>query len=236
MNRIARKSISVFVSLLMIMSFAMPTWARDIAAKEMTLTILGTSDMHGNLTSWSYEANKDYANSGFARTATLVKETKAQNSNTLVIDNGDTIQGTILTDDLYNSDLTKPNPVMDIMNVIGYDSMTLGNHEFNFGTEMIRKIEKEADFPILSTNTYVKETGENFVTPYIVKEVGDVKVGILGLTVPSIPRWDANKEGVKDLEFKHMADEAEKYVKILKEKEQVDVIVATAHAGLESRH
>ena len=134
MNRIARKSISVFVSLLMIMSFAMPTWARDRAAKEMTLTILGTSDMHGNLTSWSYEANKDYANSGFARTATLVKETKAQNPNTLVIDNGDTIQGTILTDDLYNSDLTKPNPVMDIMNVIGYDSMTLGNHEFNFGT------------------------------------------------------------------------------------------------------
>lgn len=236
MNRIARKSISVFVSLLMIMSFAMPTWARDRAAKEMTLTILGTSDMHGNLTSWSYEANKDYANSGFARTATLVKETKAQNPNTLVIDNGDTIQGTILTDDLYNSDLTKLNPVMDIMNVIGYDSMTLGNHEFNFGTEMIKKIEKEADFPILSANTYVKETGQNFVTPYIVKEVGDVKVGILGLTVPSIPRWDANKEGVKDLEFKHMADEAEKYVKILKEKEQVDVIVATAHAGLESRH
>lgn len=134
MNRIARKSISVFVSLLMIMSFAMPTWARDRAAEEMTLTILGTSDMHGNLTSWSYEANKDYANSGFARTATLVKETKVQNPNTLVIDNGDTIQGTILTDDLYNSDLTKPNPVIDIMNVIGYDSMTLGNHEFNFGT------------------------------------------------------------------------------------------------------
>ena len=134
MNGIARKSISVFVSLLMIMSFAMPTWARDRAAEEMTLTILGTSDMHGNLTSWSYEANKDYANSGFARTATLVKETKVQNPNTLVIDNGDTIQGTILTDDLYNSDLTKPNPVMDIMNVIGYDSMTLGNHEFNFGT------------------------------------------------------------------------------------------------------
>ena len=231
-----RKFISVFTALLMLLSFGMPTWARASSEEVMTLTILGTSDMHGNLTSWSYEANKDYANSGWARAATLVKETRAQNPNTLVIDNGDSIQGTILTDDLYNSDLTKPNPVIDIMNGIGYDSMTLGNHEFNFGTEMIKKIEKEAKFPILSANIYVKATGENLVKPYTVKEVGGVKVGILGLTVPSIPRWDANKEGIKDLEFKHMADEAEKYVKWLKEKEQVDIIVATAHAGLESRH
>lgn len=236
MNKVARKAISIFVSVLMILSFAMPIGASEPAVKETKLTILGTSDMHGNLTSWSYEASKDYENSGFARMATLVKETKSENPNTLVIDNGDTIQGTILTDDLYNSDLSKPNPMIDMMNFIGYDSMTLGNHEFNFGTALIEKLVKEATFPILSANTYVKATGENFVEPYVIKEVDGVKVGILGLTVPSIPRWDANKQGVKDLEFKHMADEAEKYVKILKEKEKVDVIVAAAHAGLDSRH
>ncbi|MEG0386959.1 MAG: 5'-nucleotidase C-terminal domain-containing protein, partial [Niameybacter sp.] len=124
----------------------------------------------------------------------------------------------------------------DMMNYMGYDSMTLGNHEFNFGVSLIKKLQKEANFPLLSANIYNKGTSENFVTPYIVKEFEGVKVGVLGLTVPSIPSWDANKEGIKDLEFKHMADEAEKYVKILKEEEKVDVIVATAHAGLRSRH
>lgn len=236
MRRIARKSISILVALLMMLSFTTPTWGKEAEVKEVKLTILGTSDMHGNLTSWSYEAGKDYENSGFARMATVVKQTRAQNPNTLVIDNGDLIQGTILTDDLYNTDLSKPNPMIDVMNYIGYDSMTLGNHEFNFGTDLIKKFEKEAKFPILSANTYVKATGEHFVKPYTVKEVDGVKVGILGLTVPSILKWDANKQGIKDLEFKHMADEAEKYVKILKEKEKVDVIVATAHAGLEGRH
>ncbi|MGL6173331.1 MAG: bifunctional metallophosphatase/5'-nucleotidase, partial [Cellulosilyticaceae bacterium] len=237
MKRQGKKYLSLLLSIMMVFAMAFPTFAATTpGTKEVKLTVLGTSDMHGNLTSWSYEAQKDYANNGFARVATLVKETKAKNPNTLVIDNGDTIQGTILTDDLYNADLTKPNPVMDVMNFIGYDAMTLGNHEFNFGMKMVDKLEKEANFPILSANIYNKATGEHLVEPYIIKEVEGIKVGILGLTVPSIMNWDANKEGIKDYEYKHMADEAEKYVKILKEKEKVDVIIATAHAGLDSRH
>lgn len=237
MKRQKKKYLSLLLSVVMVFAMAFPSFAATTQVpKEVKLTILGTSDMHGNLTSWSYESQKDYANSGFARVATLVKEAKTQNPNTLVIDNGDTIQGTILTDDLYNTDLTKPNPVIDVMNFIGYDAMTLGNHEFNFGMKMVDKLEKEADFPILSANIYNKKTGEYLVEPYVIKEVEGIKVGILGLTVPSIMSWDANKEGIKDYEYKHMADEAEKYVKVLKEKEKVDVIVATAHAGLESRH
>ncbi|MEG1149465.1 MAG: 5'-nucleotidase C-terminal domain-containing protein, partial [Niameybacter sp.] len=237
MKKGTRKGLSCLLALIMVFAMSMPAYVKAAPAnEEVKITILGTSDMHGNLTSYVYEAGKDYENSGFARTATLVKETRSENPNTLVIDNGDTIQGTIMTDDLYNADLSKPNPVMDMMNYMGYDSMTLGNHEFNFGVSLIKKLQKEANFPLLSANIYNKGTSENFVTPYIVKEFEGVKVGVLGLTVPSIPSWDANKEGIKDLEFKHMADEAEKYVKILKEEEKVDVIVATAHAGLRSRH
>ncbi|MGL4799384.1 MAG: 5'-nucleotidase C-terminal domain-containing protein [Cellulosilyticaceae bacterium] len=236
MKRKTRKFLSCMAAVVLSFSMLMPTQIQAQTPDEMKLTILGTSDMHGNLTSWSYEANKDYENSGFARTATLVNEVRKENPNTLVIDNGDTIQGTILTDELYNKDLSKPNPVIAMMNYIGYDSMTLGNHEFNFGTGLIRKLEKEATFPLLAANIYKAGTDESFVKPYVVKEVGDVKVGIVGFTVPSVPRWDANKQGIKELSFEHMANEAEKYVKILKEEEKVDVIVATAHAGLESRH
>lgn len=236
MKRNFKKILSMALSVAMLGNMGLPVFANTTETEPVQITVLGTSDMHGNLTSWSYEASKDYGNSGFARVATLVKQTKAENPNTIVIDNGDTIQGTILTDDIYNADFTKPNPVMDIMNYIGYDAMTLGNHEFNFGTDLILKMQKEADFPLLSANTYKKGTQETFVEPYIIQEIDGVKVGILGLTIPSIPSWDANKQGVKDLEFNHMADEAEKYVDILENKEDVDIIIATAHAGLESRH
>ena len=75
-----------------------------------------------------------------------MKEVREENPNTLLIDNGDTIQGTLVTDDLYNYDLEKPNPVIDVMNFMGYDSMTLGNHEFNFGLDLLKKIERKLNF------------------------------------------------------------------------------------------
>ncbi|MGM0380074.1 MAG: 5'-nucleotidase C-terminal domain-containing protein, partial [Bacillota bacterium] len=162
------------------------------------------------------------------------KDVRSENPNTLVVDNGDTVQGTILTDDLYNLEkIDEPNPIINIMNEIGYDAMVLGNHEFNFGLDLIKKIRKEANFPILSANTYYKDDGSNFVDSYIIKEVEGVKVGILGLTVPSIPRWDGPK--VKPLEFKHMAKEAKKYSEKMRD-EGADVIFVAAHAGLETRH
>lgn len=195
------------------------------------ITVLGTSDMHGAINSWAYESDKDNGNMGLARIHSIVKQVKGENPNTLVIDNGDTIQGSIMTDDLYNADLSKPNPMIDMMNFVGYDVMTLGNHEFNFGLQLIDKMVKEAEFPILSANIYKKEDGSNLVEPYIVKDIDGVKVGILGLTVPSVPKYDGSK--VESLEFMHMAEEAKKYVQILKEQEGVDIIIATVHAGLD---
>ncbi|WP_202707375.1 5'-nucleotidase C-terminal domain-containing protein [Sporosalibacterium faouarense] len=200
---------------------------------DITITVLGTSDIHGAVNSWAYESNTDYGDIGLVRIASIVNSVKSENPNTLLIDNGDTLQGSILTDDLYNSDLTKPNPMIDMMNFIGYDAMVLGNHEFNFGLDLINKAVEEANFPILSANTYNKADDSHFVKPYIIKEVDGVKVGILGLTVPSIPRWDGPK--VESLTFKHMGQEAKKYAEELKEK-GADIIVASVHAGLDTRH
>lgn len=230
-----KRKLSFALALIMAFSvcFSMPiTGFAATDANNMTLTVLGTSDIHGTITSWSYESNKDTLDRGMTHVKTYVDSVKKENKNTLVIDNGDTIQGTILTDDLYNKDMTVKNPVIEMMNYIGYDSMTLGNHEFNFGLPTVEKIMKEAKFPILSANIYNKKDGKNFATPYVVKTVNGVKVGILGLSVPTIKTWDSSK--VTSLEFKHMAEEAKKYVKILKEQEKVDVIFASVHAGLDS--
>ncbi len=232
-----KRKLSFSLALVMMLSvcFSAPITGFAAAdANNMMLTVLGTSDMHGTITSWSYEGNTDTADRGLTHVKTIVDSVRKENPNTLLIDNGDTIQGTILTDDLYNKDMTVKNPMIEMMNYVGYDSMTLGNHEFNFGLETVEKIKKEAKFPVLSANIYYAKDGKNFATPYTIKTVNGAKVAILGLSVPSIKSWDASK--VTSLEFKHMAEEAKKYVKILKEKEKVDVIIVSAHSGLESRH
>jgi len=205
-------------------------------AQEETvhLTILGTTDVHGNIYNWSYEDQKE-DNVGFAMIYSVVKAVRQENPNTILLDNGDTTQGTILTDDLYNTELVNElHPIMDVMNFMGYDAMTLGNHEFNFGTDFIDKLVKEADFPILGANIYYKSDGKNFVKPYTVKEIAGIKVGILGFATPNIPRWDGPK--VTHLQFEAMHTAAQKYIKELKEKEGVDLIVVSCHAGLEGEY
>ncbi|WBW99154.1 5'-nucleotidase C-terminal domain-containing protein [Oceanirhabdus sp. W0125-5] len=238
-SRLSKKYLSVLTMLFMLFSISSPVFADETSSTttddaKVILTLLGTSDLHGATNSWSYESKMDYGNVGLERVSTIYKIIKEENPNTLLFDIGDTIQGSIMTDDLYNNNADEKQPMIDIMSFIGYDAMALGNHEFNFGTALIKKFEKEASFPILSANTYYKEDGSHFVKPYVIKEVAGIKIGILGLTVPSIPRWDGPK--VEDLKFEHMAQEAKKYTKILKEEEKVDIIVCLAHAGLETRH
>jgi len=230
MNLTVKKFLSLIVMISMLIGvFATPVMATE--EETVKITILGTTDIHGNIYNWSYENGKE-DNVGLAKVYSVVQEVRAENPNTILVDNGDTIQGTILTDDLYNTTkIEEPHAVIDVMNFMGYDSMTLGNHEFNFGLDLINKIVEEAEFPILSANIYNKEGGTSFVEPYTIKEVAGIKVGIIGLTHPNVSTWDRDK--VTSLEFKHMAEEAKKYVQILKEDEKVDIVIATAHAGLD---
>jgi 2',3'-cyclic-nucleotide 2'-phosphodiesterase/3'-nucleotidase len=200
--------------------------------EEVHITILGTTDLHANIYNWSYEDGKEVDDLGMAKVYTIVEEVRKENPNTILIDNGDTIQGTILSDDLYNTRMDLSHPVIDVMNFMGYDSMTLGNHEFNFGLDLVKKIEKEAEFPLLAANASYKEDGSHLVKPYTIVEVGGLKVGILGFTNPNIPKWDGPK--VTELEFENMADSAEKYMEELKG--QTDIIIGTAHAGFENEY
>lgn len=223
-----KRFISVALALFMVLGIMFPSMA-FADAEEVHLTILGTTDIHGNIYNWSYEDNKETDNSGLAKVYSVVESVRKENPNTILIDNGDTVQGTILSDDLYNARLELKNPVIDVMNFMKYDSMTLGNHEFNFGLELVDKIIEEAEFPILAGNATYKEDGSYLVEPYTVVEVAGVKVGIVGLTNPNIPKWDGPK--VTNLDFEGLAGSAEKVVKELKANEDADLIVASVHAG-----
>ena len=195
------------------------------------VTILSTTDLHGNIYPVDYYTNKPDAR-GLAKAATLIKQARQENPNLLLLDSGDTIQGTPLAYYHNKKNNEPPDPMMLTMSELKYDAMAVGNHEYNFGLKVLEKARREARFPWLSANTYRKGTDQTYHDPYTVKEVNGVRVGILGLTTPGVPFWE-NPQNYAGLEFREPVAEAKKWSAILREKERVDLIVIAMHMGLE---
>ena len=199
------------------------------------VVILSTTDMHGRVFPIDYYTNK-YDNVGITKVATLVKEARKNDPDLLLIDSGDTIQGTPLEYFHNKRNNTPPDPMMLAMNALHYDSMTVGNHEYNFGLQVLDKARREANFPWLSANTY-EDVGrgelKTHYAPYIVKEIQGVRIGVLGLTTPGIPYWE-NKPNYAGLKFSSdNVGEAKRWVNVLREQEKVDVVVIAMHMGIE---
>lgn len=205
--------------------------ANSKPALRAWVTILSTTDIHGNIYPLDYYTDRPDAR-GLARAATVVKRARKENPNTLLIDSGDTIQGTPLAYFHNKKNNAPPDPVMLSMNAMGFDAMAVGNHEYNFGLKVLEKARHEARFPWLSANTYRKGTHETHFKPYLVKEIGGVRVGILGLTTAGIPNWE-NAENYAGLEFREPVNEARKWVGVLRARENVDLVVVAMHMGLE---
>lgn len=227
-----KKRVSVLLSLMLTLGLLLGSFPLGSvhAAATVKITLLETSDVHGVV--YPYDYFKDApANGGLAKLSTLVKGVRADNPNTLLLDDGDNQQGTPLTYYFNKVDTASPNPMVVAMNLMGYDAMELGNHEFNYGLTVLDKARSESSFPWLSANIY-REDGTNYFTPYIVKTVAGVKVGILGLTTKNIPNWEvpANIDG---LVFKDAVEEAKKWVTVLKDTEKVDLVVLLTHQGFE---
>jgi len=219
------QSLTILVFLLVIVLVA-----HSFVPERVQITILGTTDLHGNINPIDYYTNKP-DNRGFAKVATLIKRIRKEQPNTLLIDSGDTIQGSPLESFHSRKNNMRTDPMMLVMNALNYDAMAVGNHEYNFGLKVLEKARGEAKFPWLSGNTYEKGTERTHYKPYIVKDVAGVKIGILGLTTPGIPYWD-NPPNYAGLEFRDPVAEARKWVETLRTKEKVDVVVIAMHMGL----
>lgn len=224
-------NIGLWTSLLAILLLSVAPAVAQQSAKRAHIVVLGTTDQHGNLFPVDYYTNKP-DNRGLAKLATLIAQVRKENKNVLLIDSGDTIQGTPLEYYHNKKNNTPTDPMMLAMNALNYDSMTVGNHEYNFGLAVLEKARSEAKFPWLSANTYNKGTNLTHYTPYIVKEIDGVRVGVLGLTTPGIPNWE-NAPNFAGLEFRDPLSEAKKWVPILRRKERVDVVVIAMHMGIE---
>lgn len=201
------------------------------SAKQVNLTVLATTDMHGTLMPHDYFTAKP-APRGLVKIATMVREERKANPNTLLIDCGDTIQGSPLESYYHQRGKNLgPDPMMLAMNAMGYVAMALGNHEFNYGLEALQSARNTARFPWLSANT-VAEGGARPFLPYVVKTVAGIKVAFVGITTPSIPSWE-KPENYRGYRFLPGLESARKAVAELRAKERPDVIVVAAHSGID---
>ncbi|MFV0502744.1 MAG: 5'-nucleotidase C-terminal domain-containing protein [Lachnospirales bacterium] len=222
----ATTTFAAFTSL----AFADETTSKENAEGSKTITILGTSDLHSGIWGYSYEDNEETTNNGMARLYTYIKQTREENPNTFLIDAGDDIQGSIMTDDIYNKTPELEHPVISAMNYMGYDSMALGNHEFNWGIPTMKKILSQAEFPVLAAN--VKDEDGNLVTGkgWTIVERGGVKVAIIGTVTPDVPIWDGGKEGIDEATYEAGNTAVKAAIKEIRDK--ADIIVVSTHMGM----
>ncbi len=213
------------LTLLLILLASLFVWplAGQTTTQRVHIVVLGTTDLHGNILPIDYYTDKP-DNRGLAKVATLIKQVRKDNPNVVLVDSGDTIQGTPLAYYHNKKNNTPPDPMMLTMSALNYDAMAVGNHEYNFGLKVLEKARSEANFPWLSANTYDQGTNNTHYKPYIIKEVAGVRVGILGLTTPGVPTWE-NPPNYVGLEFHEPLLEAKKWVPVLREKERADVVI-----------
>ncbi|MER5884398.1 5'-nucleotidase C-terminal domain-containing protein [Streptomyces sp. NPDC001941] len=214
--------------------------------RRYSFTVMGTTDLHGNVFNWDYFTDKEFDDKahndvGLAKISTLVDQVRAEKGrrNTLLIDAGDTIQGTQLSYyyakvDPITAKRGPVHPMAQAMNAIGYDAAALGNHEFNYGIPVLRKFEEQCDFPLLGANALDAKTLRPAFRPYSFHRLRtphgrDVRVAVLGLTNPGIAIWDkANVSG--KMVFPGLEEQAAKWVPKLRSM-GADVVVVSAHSG-----
>ncbi|MCG9665570.1 2',3'-cyclic-nucleotide 2'-phosphodiesterase [Vibrio mediterranei] len=212
-------------------------------ADEIKLRIIETTDIHTNVMDYDYYKDKPTQKIGLARAATLVKEARNEVTNSVLVDNGDLIQGSPMGDYMASKGI-KPgetHPVYKAMNQLDYDVGNIGNHEFNYGLEFLATTLEGANFPYVSANVFDKKTGEHYFKPYLIKthtfkdtdgNAHEVKVGYIGFVPPQIMVWD--KKNLEGKVFaKDIKETAEKLVPQMK-KEGADIIVAIPHSGVSS--
>jgi len=174
-----------------------------------SITIYHTNDVHGHIET----------------SAVLSNFLKSQKKPFVLLDAGDIFQGT------PEGDLTNGEVVVKVMNELGYDAMTLGNHEFDKGQKQLKKLIEMANFSVLGANVVDKRTKRivPWLEPYYIKEIDGIKIGVLGLLTSAMP-YLTMPEVRKGLEFQRETDVAKKYIPELKQK--VDIVVALTHIGL----
>ncbi|MDO6408402.1 bifunctional 2',3'-cyclic-nucleotide 2'-phosphodiesterase/3'-nucleotidase [Pantoea phytobeneficialis] len=212
-------------------------------AATVDLRILETTDLHSNMMDFDYYKDTPTEKFGLVLTATLIHQARSQVKNSVLVDNGDIIQGSPLGDYMAAKGL-KPgevHPVYKALNTLDYSVGNLGNHEFNYGLPYLKKALAGARFPYVNANIIDLKSGKPLFTPYLIKEttVTDrdgkpqkLKIGYIGFVPPQIMIWDRNNLQGK-VRVDDITETAKRYVPEMRTK-GAEIIIAIPHSGLSS--
>ncbi|EOY5421923.1 bifunctional 2',3'-cyclic-nucleotide 2'-phosphodiesterase/3'-nucleotidase [Cronobacter dublinensis] len=215
--------------------------AASVNAATVDLRILETTDLHSNMMDFDYYKDAPTEKFGLVRTASLINAARQEAVNSVLVDNGDLIQGSPLGDYMAAKGLKDGDvhPVYKAMNTLDYAVGNLGNHEFNYGLDYLHKALAGANFPYVNANIIDAKTQKPLFTPYLIKEtqVKDkdgkphtLKIGYIGFVPPQIMTWDkANLSG--KVTVNDITETARKYVPQMRA-QGADLVVVVAHSGL----
>lgn len=200
-----------------------------IQAQEARIHVLGTTDTHGRVAAVDTFSLQPAA-LGWSKLATLIRRHRAENPATVLVDCGDTLQGEPLNyvANVLRRDL--PEPAVAILNALGCAAMVVGNHDFDFGMDTLRGVEKQARFPFLCANA-VDPRGRPAFPTHTILTVAGVRVALVGLTTAGVG-WMTEAGNAGDLSFRDPVATARELVPRLRERERADVVIALIHAGL----
>lgn len=200
-----------------------------LLAKEVDVKIISSSDVHGRIIPWEYSGDS-YVSGSFSQIDTYVSKEKKTNPNVILVDTGDAIQD----NSVEKFSKVFPNPVSQVMNIMGYDIFVPGNHEFNFGLDVLTKYIDNFKGKSLASNLYYKKDGKEFLEGSTIIEKDGIKIGFIGVTTPLITQFEADTGNVKDLNVINPLKSVKEEVESLKGK--VDAIVLIAHMGYDNEN
>ncbi len=217
-------------------------------ANQAHLRIMETTDLHVHVFPYDYYGDRESASMGLARTASIMDAIRAEATNTILLDNGDFLQGNPMGDYIaYERGMEDGDvhPIIKAMNVLGYEGSTLGNHEFNYGLDFMNKVLAGANFPFVCANVVKGELAaeprqdETLVPPYVIvdKTIRDgageehpIRIGIVGFVPPQIMNWDS-RHLVGNVSVRDIVKAAEAWVPQIRE-EGADIVIALSHSGV----
>ncbi len=217
-------------------------------ANQAHLRIMETTDLHVHVFPYDYYGDRENATMGLARTASIMDQIRSEATNTILLDNGDFLQGNPMGDYYaYERGMNEGDvhPIVKAMNVLGYEGSTLGNHEFNYGLDFMFKVLAGASFPFVCANVARGDLAASpteddlIVPPYVIvdKTVKDgagaehpIRIGLIGFVPPQIMNWDS-RHLVGNVSTRDIVKAAEAWVPQMRE-EGADIVIALSHSGV----
>ena len=195
---------------------------------KKSITILETTDIHGVILPYDY-IEKAKLNASMASSYTYVKKVRQENKSSILLDNGDNLQGQPEVYYYNFIDTVSPHFLGEVMNFMGYDAGTVGNHDVEAGHAVYDRMVNAYHFPLMAANAVDSKTGKPYFKPYTIIVKNGIKVAVFGLVTPAIPNW-LPQELYSGIEFKDMLETAKLWMPVILN-EKPDLVVGLFHSG-----